>query len=74
MRKNKVLVSVNNGDGSLCVDIFMRADGTFGFEEYRRDPEDSRGWYPVADHARHIFADQAAAHAAAIDAVAWFQG
>jgi len=26
-----------------CVDVFARPDGTFGFEEFRRDPEDM-GW------------------------------
>ncbi|HEY2564091.1 MAG TPA: hypothetical protein VGI44_10300, partial [Acidimicrobiales bacterium] len=29
-----------------CVDIFSRPDGTFGFEEFRRDPEDMGGMDP----------------------------
>jgi len=33
-------------EGNHCVDIFRRDDGTFGFEEYRRDPEDLKGWFP----------------------------
>jgi hypothetical protein len=35
-----VLASVEDSDGSRCVDFFSRPDGTFGFEEFRRDPED----------------------------------
>jgi hypothetical protein len=27
--------------------VFQRIDGTFGFEEYRRDPEDGRGWFVI---------------------------
>jgi hypothetical protein len=38
----KVLVSLENSAGDRCVDIFARDDGTFGFEEYRKDPEDER--------------------------------
>ena len=34
---NRVLRSINNEDASLCVDIFLRPEGTVGFEEYRRD-------------------------------------
>jgi hypothetical protein len=29
------------------VDIFSRPDGTFGFEEFRRDVEDGGQWAPV---------------------------
>jgi hypothetical protein len=38
-----VLVSYQTVDASRCVDIFSRPDGTFGFEEFRRDPEDRGG-------------------------------
>jgi hypothetical protein len=40
--KNKVLRSFNNEGATLCVDIFVRPNGTIGFEEYRRDLEDNR--------------------------------
>lgn len=72
--KRLVLNSVNNADGSICVDIFRRADGSFGFEEYRRDPEDSRGWYPIGGFEDLVYADKDAAQRAAVDAVAWFEG
>jgi hypothetical protein len=70
----KVLRSVNNADGSLCVDIFLRDDGTFGFEQYRRDAEDPRGWYPISDLNGIVFIDEEAANTAAIEAISWFNG
>jgi hypothetical protein len=71
---NKVERSIETEDGGRCVDIFVRPDSTFGFEEYRRDVEDGRGWFPIGDHARHIFADRDAALAAASLKVAWLAG
>ena len=43
----KVITVLANDAGDHCVDVFIRADGNFGFEEYRRDPEDGRGWFPL---------------------------
>ena len=37
---NKVIRSINAPGDARCVDLFARPDGSFGFEEYRRDPED----------------------------------
>jgi hypothetical protein len=28
--------------------VFARPDGSFGFEEFRRDPEDVGAWTPVS--------------------------
>ena len=42
-----VFVSVENADRDRCVDIFSRPDGSYGFEEFRRDVEDSGQWTPV---------------------------
>ena len=44
---NKVVNSIQNFERDRCADIFVRADGTFGFEEYRRDPEDGGRWNPI---------------------------
>ena len=30
-----------------CVDIFRREDNSFGFEEYRKDPEANEGWFKI---------------------------
>ena len=68
---NKVLRSINDDGADRCVDVFVRPDGSFGFEEYRRDVEDGRGWFPIGHHAARSFADESAALAAAIEAVPW---
>jgi hypothetical protein len=44
----KVLASPSTPAVDRCVDIFSRPDGTFGFEEFRRDPEDMGAWTPIA--------------------------
>ena len=70
-----VLHSINNPDGSLCVDIFRRDDASIGFEEFRRDPEDpGRGWYAVGGYSKARFGNVETAIAAATDCVAWFNG
>jgi len=66
-----VLASLENGDGTRCVDLFRRADGTHGFEEYRRDPEDLRGWSGAAGFGARVFTDESAARTAARAAVKW---
>ena len=62
---NKVIRSINNEDVSLCVDIFRRPDNTFGFEEYRREIEDNRGWFPIGGHSSYVFDSDIAALRAA---------
>ena len=54
-----------------CVDIFVRPDGTFGFEEFRRDPEDMGTWTPVAYYSAQEFVSQDDAVAAAREMVPW---
>ena len=70
---NKVLRSIETPDGNRCVDVFMRGDGSFGFEEYRREPEDTRGWYPIGSYTSQTFTSEAAALAAAQASVAWLR-
>ena len=54
-----------------CVDIFKRPDGTFGFEEFRRDPEDMGGWTPIAYYSVREFGTEAEALAGARETVPW---
>jgi len=54
-----------------CVDFFLRPDGTFGFEEFRRDPEDMGAWTPVAYHSARVFDSEQDAVAAAREGVPW---
>ncbi len=68
---NKVVRSINAPGGMLCVDIFRRPDGSFGFAQYRRDPEDGRGWQPIGGDGTERFSDAVAATEAARAAVPW---
>ena len=68
----QVLASRENPSADRCVDIFVRPDGSFGFEEYRRDPEDRR-WTHFGYHGDAAFATRADAEAAAARAVAWLR-
>lgn len=68
---NKVLRSMNDPGAARCVDIYRRPDGTIGFEEFRRDVEDGRGWFPIGGHSNRVFTGEAEALAAALAAVAW---
>ena len=66
-----VIQSINLPGEAVCVDIFQRTDGSFGYDEFRRDPEDGRGWFSIR-HADGLTFDTAqAALDAAIQAVEW---
>jgi hypothetical protein len=66
-----VLASHQTADASRCVDIFSRADGTFGFEEFRRDPEDMGDWTPISYFSGLEYLTEASAVEAALHAVPW---
>jgi hypothetical protein len=67
----RVVASFDSPAGDHCVDIFERDDGTFGFEEYRRDAEDLRGWFPLHRYSQQVFATDDDALAQAKATVAW---
>lgn len=69
--KTRVLRSINDHGAQRCVDLFLRPDGSFGFEEYRRDVEDPRGWFPIGGHAGLAFDSEGAALKEAQARVAW---
>ena len=69
--ENKVIRSINLSGGHICVDIFRRPDGGFGFDEYRRDPEDGRGWFSIGHHGGDRFDNYEAALTAARSRIAW---
>jgi hypothetical protein len=66
-----VLASYQTSEAERCVDVFSRPDGTFGFEEFRRDPEDMGAWTPVAYFSGRQYPDADAALASARAAVPW---
>jgi hypothetical protein len=69
--KNIVMRSIETDDGIRCVDIFRRPNGTFGFEEYRRDVEDGRGWYRIGYHAEKVYETSEQALGDAIIQISW---
>ena len=71
MTRYLVLASIETDDGGRCVDIFLRPDGTAGFEECRRDAEDGRGWFVIGHYAGQVYSTPEAARAAARAALAW---
>lgn len=66
-----VLASLETDDGLRCVDLFRRPDGTFGYEEFRRDPEDRGVWTPVTYASGLSYPSLDAARSAATSAVGW---
>ncbi|MEM7189843.1 MAG: hypothetical protein AAF439_09545 [Pseudomonadota bacterium] len=73
MTINKVMASIEAPGGQICVDIFQRPDGSFGFEEYRRDLEDGRGWQVIGHHADRRFDTREAAYATAQQLILWLK-
>ena len=72
-QKNLVVKSINNDDQSRCVDIFLRDDNTVGFEEFRRDIEDNRGWFPIGFFSKRVFESQSDALDEAVVKVKWLK-
>ena len=67
-----VLRSMENAAADRCVDVFRRSDGSFGFEEFRRDVEDRGAWTPVAYYSAGVYATEPAAVDAARLEISWF--
>ena len=69
-----VLDSISSEDKQYCVDFFERDDGTFGFEEYRRDIEDYNQWFKIGCFDTLLFATKKDAVEAAVKYVIWLKG
>ncbi|MDA7946975.1 MAG: hypothetical protein MPJ78_05820 [Hyphomicrobiaceae bacterium] len=69
--ENKFRRSIETPDGGRCVDIFMRPDTTYGFEEYRRDSEDGQGWFPIGFFQERKFTSEEDAQLLARQLVPW---
>lgn len=68
----KVVESLEDAEGARCIDLFVRDDGSWGFKEFRRDPEDGGRWTLVGDYSGLRYATGEAALAAAAGTIAWF--
>jgi hypothetical protein len=71
MPKDSVLHSVNNEYADRCVDFFVRTDGTFGYKEFRRDPEDQGVWFITAFDRTGVYARYEDALQSALLQVVW---
>lgn len=69
--KPAVLASLEDREGRRCADIFRRGDGSFGFKEFRRDPEDGGGWTPTRDYSHLRYGSQDEARRAAAATLGW---
>ena len=68
--KKTVFRSIEAPGGTICVDIYRKPEGDWGYACYRRDPEDDRGWHPDGPMAEG-FADEAGALDAALKDLPW---
>jgi hypothetical protein len=67
----RVFASVENAEHDRCADFLLRPDGTFGFEEFRRDVEDAGEWTPMQYYSAVEFETAAAAYEAAERLIPW---
>jgi hypothetical protein len=70
---SNVIATLHNEAGDRAVKIMKLPDGTFGFNEFRRDPEDAGGWTLTRANPRGTFASEVQALAAAEDDIAWLR-
>ena len=47
LQKPIVVISFEDDTGLHCVDVLEIPGQGFGFQEFRRDPEDPHGWRPT---------------------------
>jgi hypothetical protein len=68
-----VVTTLHNESGDRCVKVIRHAEGRFGFQEFRKDPEDAGGWTLVSDARGSIHATEGHAQAAARAGVGWLR-
>jgi len=68
-----VVISIENSDHDRCLDLFLRPDGTYGFEEFRRDMEDRGEWTPASYYSDSIYPTAASALRVASQSIVWSQ-
>jgi hypothetical protein len=68
-----VVDSIEPSSADRCVDLFARPDGSYGFEEFRRDPEDAGLWTPIGYFSGTHYFSREAAVSAAMAAIPWLK-
>jgi hypothetical protein len=69
----KVLASFEDRFRSQCVDVFVREDGTFGFEEFRAESDGGGRWQSLGKYSQLSFASGELALREAEQRVAWLE-
>lgn len=67
----RVIKSLENNERNKCVDIIQTADGSFRFQEWRRDTEDVHGWFLLHDSQPCTYESEVSAVNAARTVVGW---
>ena len=68
-----VLASFEDQFHSQCVDIFVRENGTFGFEEFRSESDGSARWQSLGKYSHLSFASGEQALCEAQQHVVWLE-
>jgi hypothetical protein len=68
---NKVIASFEDANHIYCVDVFVREDGSFGFEEFRSELEGDARWQCLNKYAMLTFASGERALCSAQEHVPW---
>ena len=72
--KDQVVInSINNDENNLCIDFFIRNNNTFGYQEYRKDPENISEWYRIGSYDHKIFLSKNDAYQDAKNKIVWFK-
>jgi len=71
LKEQVVIQSINNDESNLCIDFFTRNNGTFGYEEYRKDPENASSWYKIGYFTYKIFSSKDEAYNDAVKTISW---
>tara|TARA_Y100000991_G_scaffold91855_1_gene69348 strand:- start:1703 stop:1945 length:243 start_codon:yes stop_codon:yes gene_type:complete len=72
--KDQVVVnSINNDNNNLCVDFFIRNNKTFGYQEYRKDPENMSEWYRIGNYDHKVFLSKYDAYKDAKKRIVWLE-
>jgi hypothetical protein len=71
-RKDRLVVaSLETDNGLRCVDIVKRPDGSYFWDEWRRDPEDPSGWHSASRRSVGQFETEESARRDAAHIVEW---
>jgi hypothetical protein len=69
--RNRVLASFEDAHRSHCVDVFVRDDGSFGFETFRSESDGSGRWQCLQQFSHLVFDSGEQALRSAQERVAW---